>query len=84
MFIDDLIINAKNRWYLRKESGTSQMEQSDLGAEHRMESGDHLVEVLGTVIIAIFLLVVFKDKIVSAFKTNLDNAAGQLNGLFSG
>ena len=46
------------------------------------EPGDHLLEVLGTIIIAVVLLALFKDKIKEIFTTALGTTSGRVNDLF--
>lgn len=47
-----------------------------------MESGDHLIEVLGTIIIAAFLLFLFRGKISEIFNNALGKTANNLNSMF--
>ena len=48
------------------------------------EPGDHLLEGLGTIIIAIVVLVIFKDSIVNIFNNAIGETATQMDGLFNG
>ena len=47
------------------------------------EDGDHLLEVLGVIIIAVILLVFFRSKITALFKNAIDNTTNQVNSLWS-
>lgn len=47
------------------------------------ESGDHLLEVLGTIIIAVVILIFFREQIVNLFKGAIDNTTTSVNGLFT-
>lgn len=48
----------------------------------KTESGDHLIEVLGTIIIAAFLLFLFRGKISDIFSTVLNKTSENLLNLF--
>lgn len=48
----------------------------------QMEDGDHLVEVLGTIIIAVFLLFLFRDEVKKIFESMIANTEKQLDSLF--
>jgi len=47
-----------------------------------VEAGDHLLEVLGTIIIAVVILVLFRDQILSIFDSSLGKTNDAINGLF--
>lgn len=51
--------------------------------ETETEKGDHLLEVLGTIIIAVVILILFKDSITSIFKNALGQTTNSVNGLFT-
>ncbi len=51
--------------------------------ETEIEKGDHLLEVLGTIIIAVVILILFKDSITSIFKNALGQTTNSVNGLFT-
>ena len=48
-----------------------------------VESGDHLLEVLGTIIIAIVILVMFREKIIAVFDNALGKTTNQMDNLFN-
>lgn len=52
-------------------------------SETETEKGDHLLEVLGTIIIAVVILILFKDSITSIFKNALGQTTNSVNGLFT-
>lgn len=47
------------------------------------EKGDHLLEVLGTIIIAVVILILFKDSITNIFKNALGQTTNSVNDLFT-
>ena len=47
------------------------------------ENGDHLLEVLGTIIIAVVILILFKGAIVNIFTNALNETTTSVNNLFS-
>lgn len=47
-----------------------------------MENGDHLIEVLGTIIIAIVLLVLFRSQVTALFKQILQQTTNRAGELF--
>lgn len=47
-----------------------------------VEGGDHLIEVLGTIIIAAFLLFLFRGKIAEIFNNALNKTSTNLNNMF--
>ena len=49
----------------------------------RKESGDHLVEILGTILIAVVVLLFFKDEILKIFEKVFDSVATSIESLFS-
>lgn len=65
---DDLINNIQNRMALKK------MET---------ESGDHLVEVLGTIIVAVALLLIFKGRIKDLFNNGIDKTECEVTTLWT-
>lgn len=48
-----------------------------------VESGDHLVEVLGTIIIAVVILIFFRAQITALFKNMISNTSTKVNNLFT-
>lgn len=48
-----------------------------------VESGDHLVEVLGTIIIAVVILIFFREKITDLFKNMITETSNKVNNLFN-
>ena len=53
------------------------------GVSTAKEEGSHLLEVLGTIIIAIVILVIFKDNIVNIFTNAMGKTTTQLDNLFN-
>lgn len=51
--------------------------------ETETERGDHLLEVLGTIIIAVVILILFKDSITNIFKNALGQTTNSVNDLFT-
>lgn len=47
------------------------------------ESGDHLLEVLGTIIIAVVILIFFREQIVSLFRNAIGNTTNSVTNLFT-
>lgn len=47
------------------------------------EAGDHLVEVLGTIIIAVVVLILFREQITNLFKTIMTKTNNQVDSLFT-
>lgn len=54
------------------------------GVKSEREAGDHLLEVLGTIIVAVVLLFLFRDKIVEIFTNATGHTDNSLNTLFNG
>ena len=50
--------------------------------EPKTEKGDHLIEVLGVIIIAVALLALFKDKITTIFSDSLNSTSNSMGTLF--
>ena len=50
----------------------------------KKESGDHLIQILGTILIAIILLVLFRDKLQALFSDFLQKITEAMEGLFKG
>ena len=59
------------------------MRMAGVPAETKTERGDHLLEVLGTIIIAVVLLILFKDAIVNIFQKALNNTTTSVDNLFT-
>jgi len=53
------------------------------GVRAKKEKGDHLLEVLGTIIIAVVILILFKNSIVNIFTNALNNTTSSVNNLFN-
>lgn len=53
------------------------------GIKEKRESGDHLVEVLGVIIVAVVLLFLFKGKIIDIFTTFMNKTNTELDTLFT-
>lgn len=47
------------------------------------EKGDHLLQVLGTIIIAVVILILFKGAIINIFTGALGKTTNSVSGLFS-
>lgn len=65
------LLNAKTKMMMRMVGVKSE------------EKGDHLLEVLGTIIIAVVILILFKDAIVNIFNSALGNTTTSVNNLFA-
>ena len=48
-----------------------------------VECGDHLVEVLGTIIIAVVILIFFRSQIVNMFNSMMNETNTKVNQLFN-
>lgn len=48
-----------------------------------VECGDHLVEVLGTIIIAVVILIFFKDQISNMFNNMMSQTNEKVSNLFN-
>ena len=49
----------------------------------KLESGDHLIEVLGTIIVAVFLLFIFRNSIANIFNNATASTETKLNSMFN-
>lgn len=49
----------------------------------KMEDGDHLLEVLGTIIIAVVILIFFRKQIVDLFNSAMTSTNTKVNNLFT-
>lgn len=49
----------------------------------KVEDGDHLLEVLGTIIIAVVILIFFRAQITALFNNAIKNTTNSVNGLFT-
>lgn len=49
----------------------------------KMEDGDHLLEVLGTIIIAVVILIFFRKQIVDLFNSAMASTNTKVNNLFN-
>lgn len=48
-----------------------------------VECGDHLVEVLGTIIIAVVILIFFRAQITNLFNNMIQETSNKVNNLFN-
>lgn len=48
-----------------------------------MEQGSHLLEVLGTIIIAVVILIFFRKQIVELFNGAISNTTSSVNNMFT-
>lgn len=49
----------------------------------KMEDGDHLLEVLGTIIIAVVILIFFRKQIFELFNSAMTSTNTKVNNLFN-
>jgi len=49
----------------------------------KKENGDHLIEILGVILIAIIILFIFRDQIQAIFKKLLTTISAQIDALFN-
>lgn len=49
----------------------------------KMEDGDHLVEILGTIIIAVVILIFFREQITDMFNDMMNQTETKVNALFT-
>ncbi len=47
------------------------------------EQGSHLVEVLGVIVIAIILLIIFRDEIIGIWNTAINSLSDGANNIFT-
>lgn len=52
------------------------------GVRNEVERGDHLLEVLGTIIIAVVILVMFREKLTNLFSDALNKTTNQVTEMF--
>lgn len=67
--IKNIALRVQNRFALRM-------------AGVKMEDGDHLLEVLGTIIIAVVILIFFRQQIIDIFTKAMNTTDNQVNKLF--
>ena len=48
----------------------------------KTERGDHLVEVLGTILVALVLLAIFREQLIEAINDVMDNLSDRFGELF--
>lgn len=72
--IKKMIVGLENKYMLR---------MAGVDTAQEVERGDHLLEVLGTIIIAVVILILFKDTIVNIFKSALGKTTNSVDGLFN-
>lgn len=48
----------------------------------KMEAGDHLVEILGTIIIAVVILIFFREQITAMFENLMNQTNSKVTELF--
>lgn len=58
-------------------------EEKSADVLYTTESGDHLLEVLGTIIIAVVILIFFREQIVSLFRNAIGNTTNSVTNLFT-
>lgn len=73
--IKSKLLNLENKFMLRSAGIKEPVEVT--------ERGDHLLEVLGTIIIAVVILILFKDTIVNIFTSALGKTSNSVDGLFN-
>lgn len=73
--IKKMFVNLENKFMLRSAGIKETAEVT--------ERGDHLLEVLGTIIIAVVILILFKDTIVNIFTSALGKTTNSVDGLFN-
>ena len=52
--------------------------------EMKKEAGDHLIEVLGTIVVAIVLLFLFRGQLMNIFNTATSSTNSSVKNLFDG
>lgn len=57
--------------------------QCGVTVEAKKEDGDHLVEILGTIIIAVVVLFIFRDRIIALFNSMMNKTDGAATNLFN-
>lgn len=65
------LMGAQNRFMMRVA-----------GVKNEVERGDHLLEVLGTIIIAVVILVMFREKLTNLFSDALNKTTNQVTEMF--
>lgn len=73
--IKKMFINLENKFMLRSAGVKETTEVT--------ERGDHLLEVLGTIIIAVVILILFKETIVNIFNNALGRTTTSVDNLFN-
>ena len=77
-----MIANVANKLYWNTKLYTGLAAQKAKAALVKTERGDHLVEVLGTILIALVLLAFFRKQLVSAITTVMQNLTTKFSELF--
>ena len=72
--IKKMIVGLENKYMFR---------MAGVDTAQEVERGDHLLEVLGTIIIAVVILILFKDTIVNIFRSALGKTTNSVDGLFN-
>lgn len=75
-------MNRMKNIALRAQNGFMMRLAGVKGIKPKMEKGDHLLEVLGTIIIAVVILLLFKEQIVKLFTDALSKTTTSVNGMF--
>lgn len=76
--------NAKARFEntLMLRMGGVRPDHSDSKNNLKKEAGDHLLEVLGVIIIAVIILVFFRKEIIALFEGAIGKTVASVNNLF--
>jgi len=53
------------------------------GVRPEVERGDHLIEILGVILIVVVILIFFKDKVSALFENMMGKTTDSVNGLFT-
>lgn len=69
--VKSFLMGAQNRFMMRVA-----------GVRNEVERGDHLLEVLGTIIIAVVILVMFREKLTNLFSDALNKTTNQVTEMF--
>jgi hypothetical protein len=64
---------------------TNKLDNALIAAKCRLaarEEGDHLLEVLGTIIIAVVILIFFRSQMVDMFQNAMNGTSNRVNEMF--
>ena len=78
----DKVINKVNEKILSLRAGLAVKKEVLFAKLRETENGDHLLEVLGVIIIAVVLLIFFRAQIVAIFQNAIDKTAANVNALW--